>query len=76
MSKSKKLFAKPVSRVVALDTSDHVGWLYRWNDGTTHMSWLKEHHCRVAYVPLKEAECFDGPPVMPATVAVQHEAEH
>lgn len=43
MPKPKKLFAVVVSRVVSLDTGAHVGWVYRWNDGTFHVSWLNDH---------------------------------
>lgn len=74
MSKPRKLFAKPVSRVVALDTSAHVGWLHRWNDGTTQLSWLKDQQCRVAYEPLEKTDNLDGPTVLPEVVGAQRKA--
>ncbi len=53
MSKQKKLFAQPVSRIKSRATDAQVGWVYCWNDGTSHLSWFGDEHADVVFVPME-----------------------
>ncbi|WP_010141877.1 hypothetical protein [Oceanicola sp. S124] len=40
MTQTKKLYAEAVGKIINRHDRDHVGYLYRWNNGELQQAWF------------------------------------
>lgn len=52
MRETRRLEARAVMRILAVETGGQVGWLYRWNNGDLQPAWFAGPLEAVIYEPV------------------------
>lgn len=60
MTKSLRLTAHPVSRILCATSHETVGFLYQWNNGDRQTAWFGPRVRKVFYEPLAGADPGTG----------------
>jgi hypothetical protein len=55
MTKTQRLAAEPIMRILCGITGSLVGYLYQWNNGDVQPAWLNDAKENVRYEPMVKA---------------------